>query len=171
MILDSRHFSWLNNILFNPFIIFLRTHQSLLNYPSYPRIPLWNSQLVYPSLSPCVQQFLCSLFALPGFIRGFLCQWIFCTHASRPHTNPRGAALFYACPLPVARPINGLSVGRSGPLLLHATHMGSAGQLNATDGSALSSVYCVWLTPHPPTPPPPTHTQLPIPIPHACSLP
>lgn len=59
-----------------------------------------------------------SLLALPGFIRGFLCQWIFCTHASRPHTNPRGAALFYACPLPVARPINGLSAGRSGPGLL-----------------------------------------------------
>lgn len=82
-----------------------------------PWTPLWEPLGIHhplhvsSSASP-------SLLALPGFIRGFLCQWIFCTHASRPHTNPRGAALFYACPLPVARPINGLSAGRSGPGLL-----------------------------------------------------
>ena len=40
---------------------------------------------------------------------------MFCTRASHPHTDPKGTALFYACPLPVARPINGLSAWRSGP--------------------------------------------------------
>lgn len=88
-------------------------------------IPLWQP-LVYPSSSPCVRHCFSSPLALSGLIRGFLCQWIFCTHASHPHINPWGSALFYACPLPITRPINGLSVGRFGPRLLHATRMGCA---------------------------------------------
>lgn len=70
--------------------------------------------------------------ALSGSVRCFLCQWIFCTHASCPQTNPRGAALFYACPLPVAKPINGRSVRGSGPRLL----LGCKRQLNAADGQS-----------------------------------
>lgn len=89
-------------------------------------LPLILSMCLVMSLLPA-----CRL-ALSGSVRCFLCQWIFCTHASCPQTNPKGAALFYACPLPVAKPINGRSVRGSGPRLL----LGCKRQLNAADGQS-----------------------------------